>query len=216
LKFNLFSSGFFRFFSRVADLMLLNALFLVCCLPIVTTGASISALYSVSLKLIRQKESYITKDFFRAFRQNLKQGLAIHLILSVATIIIVTDLLVIWSIMKASAVFKGLFFGMAILALLFFMASVYIYPMLAQFKNTLIGYFRNAAILSFKHLSHTIMFLLLAILPFAAAFLIPGALEWEILIFLLFGFSGMVYINSIFFSAIFKIYMEEESDDQHE
>lgn len=213
LKFNLFSSGFFRFFSRVADLMLLNALFLVCCLPIVTIGASISALYSVSLKLVRQKDSYITKDFFRAFRQNLKQGIVIHLILTVASVIIVTDLLVIWSIMEASAVFKGLFFVMAILALLFFMASVYIYPMLAQFKNTLKGYFRNAAILSFKHLRYTIMFLLLTILPFAAALLLPGALEWEILIFLLLGFSGMVYINSIFFSAIFKVYMEEDPED---
>lgn len=193
--------------------MLLNVLFLVCCLPIVTIGASISALYSVSLKLVRQKDSYITKDFFRAFRQNLKQGIILHLILSAATIIIVTDLLVIWSIMEASAVFKGLFFGMVILALLFFMASVYLYPMLAQFKNTLKSYFRNAAILSFKHLPYTIMFLLLTILPFAAAFLIPGALEWEILIFLLFGFSGMVYINSIFFSAIFKLYMEEDSEN---
>lgn len=213
LKINLFSSSFFRFFSRVADLMLLNILFLICCLPVVTIGASISALYSVSLKLVRQKDSYIAKDFFHAFRQNLKQGIVIHLILTVATVIIVTDLFVIWNIMESAAVFKGLFFVMAILALLFFMASVYIYPMLAQFKNTLKGYFRNAAILSFKHLRYTVMFLLLAILPFAAALLLPGALEWEILIFLLLGFSGMVYINSIFFSAIFKIYMEEDSDN---
>ena len=216
MKYNLFSSGFFRFFSRIADLMLLNILFWVCCLPIVTIGTSISALYSVSLKLIRKTDSHITKDFFHAFRQNLKQGIVIHLILSVATIIIATDLFVIWSIMEYSDVYKGLFFAMAILALLFFMATTYIYPLLAQFKNSIKGYFRNAAILSIKHFSYTILFLLLAILPSAAALLIPGAFGWEILIFLLFGFSGMVYINSIFISPILKMYMEEESDNQGE
>lgn len=214
MKYNLFSSKFFRFFSRFAELMLLNILFLLCCLPIVTVGASVSALYSVSLKLVRQKEAYITKDFFHAFRQNLKQGILLHLILSAATIIIATDMLVIWSIMGQSTLFQGVFFVMAILALLFFMASVYIYPMLAQFKNTIKGYFQNAAILSFKHLRYTVMFLLIALLPLAAAFLIPGALEWEILIFLLFGFSGMVYINSYFLSSIFNMYIEEETDHE--
>ena len=216
MKNNLFSSGFFRFFSRVADLMLLNILFLVCCLPLVTIGASISALYSVSLKLIRKKDSYIVKDFFHAFRQNLKQGILLHLILSIAITIIATDLLVVWSIMEQAAIFKGVFFVMAVFALFFFAVSMYIYPMLAQFENTIRGYFRNAAILSIKHLRYSITLLLFAILPLLAAFLIPGAFLWEILIFLLFGFSGMVYINSIFFSAMFKTYLEEETDEPQE
>lgn len=213
---NLFSSGFYRFFSRIADLMLLNILFLVCCLPIVTIGTSISALYSVSLKLIRKEDSYITKDFFHAFRQNLKQGIIIHLILSVATIVIVTDLFVVWGIMEHANVYKGVFFVMAVLALFFFMATAYIYPMLAQFKNSIKGYFQNAAILSIKHFPYTILFLLLAILPFAVALLIPGAWAWEILIFLLLGFSGMVYINSLFFSRILQGYLEEAPDRECE
>ncbi len=213
MKYHLFSSKFFQFFSRLAELMLLNTLFLICCLPIVTAGASVSALYSVTLKLVRQSDTYITKEFFRAFRQNLKQGILIHLIISAAITIIATDMIVIFGIMEHSAIYQGVFFVMAVLALLFFMAVVYIYPLLAQFKNTIKGYFLNAAILSFKHLPYTIMFLLLTILPLAAALLIPGAFLWEILIFLLFGFSGMVYINSIFFSNIFKMYMEEESEN---
>lgn len=189
--------------------MLLNALFLVCCLPIVTVGTSISALYSVCLKLVRQEEAYLTKDFFRAFRQNLKHGIILHLILSVATIIIVTDLIVMWNIMEAATLYKWVFFVMVILSLFLFMASIYIYPLLAQFSNTIKGYIQNATILSVRHLPCTIMFLLLTVLPIAAALLIPGVLLWEILLFLLFGFSGMVYINSIFLSPLFKKYIEE-------
>ena len=207
------SSGFFRFFSRIAELILLNLLFILCCLPIVTAGTSLSALYSVCLKLIRKKDSYIVKDFFRAFRQNLKQGILIHLILSVATTIIVTDLFVVWNMMEQAAIYKGVFIVMAILALFLLAASMYIYPMLAQFKNKISGYFRNAVILSIKHLRYSIILFLLAILPLAAAFMIPGAFAWEILIFILFGFSGIAYINSIFFSDIFNTYIDAEPND---
>lgn len=213
MKFNLFSSGFFRFFSKIADLMLLNALFLLCCLPIVTAGASLSALYSICLKLVRREDSYIAKDFFRAFRQNLKHGIILHLILCAVATIAITDLVFMWSIMEASTLYKGVFFVMLLLSLFFIAASVYIYPLLAQFTNTVKGYLLNAAILSVKHLRHTIMFLLLVFLPFIAALLVPVALLWEILLFLLFGFSGMVYINSIFFSDIFLGYIEKESNN---
>ena len=213
MKIDLLSSGFFRFFSRVAELMLLNLLFILCCLPIVTAGASTAALYSVCLKLIRKKDSYIVKDFFHAFRQNLKQGILIHLILSVAATIIITDLFVVWNMTEQADIYQGVFFVMAILALFLLAASMYIYPMLAQFTNTIKGYFRNAVILSIKHLRYTLPLLLLTAAPFIAAFFIPGAFEWEILLFLLFGFSGMVYISSFFFSDIFEVYLEDGSDD---
>ena len=59
----------------------------------------------------------------------------------------------------------------------------------------------------------TILMFPLAVVLIVAALLIPGALLWEILLFLLFGFSAMVYINSIFFSGIFRQYIEKESED---
>lgn len=188
--------------------MLLNVLFILCCLPIVTVGASLSALYSVCLKLVRKEDSYIAKDFFRAFRQNLKHGILLHLILCAVTTVVITDLAFMWSIMETSDLYKGLFFVMLLLSLFFFMASMYIYPLLAQFTNTVGGYLRNAAILSIKHWRHTVMFLLLTLLPIVAALLFPVALLWEILLFLLFGFSGMVYITTFFIAPIFSLYIE--------
>ena len=44
-------SPLMRFLSRVADIMLLNALWLLCCVPIVTAGAATTAMYHVTLKL---------------------------------------------------------------------------------------------------------------------------------------------------------------------
>ena len=61
-----------RFLSRVCDLMILNLLCLICCIPIITIGASITALYSVTLKMVKGEETYIVKGFFHALKQNFK------------------------------------------------------------------------------------------------------------------------------------------------
>ena len=57
-------SPIMRFLSRLCDLMILNILCLICCIPIVTIGASITALYSVTLKMVKGEDSYIAKGFF--------------------------------------------------------------------------------------------------------------------------------------------------------
>ena len=54
-----------RFLGRVADLVILNFLFLLCSIPIVTIGASWTALYSVTLKAVKNEESYIAKGFLK-------------------------------------------------------------------------------------------------------------------------------------------------------
>lgn len=55
---------FFGFMGKAADLIILNILFVVCSLPIVTIGASVTAMYYVTLKMIKNEESYISRSFF--------------------------------------------------------------------------------------------------------------------------------------------------------
>ena len=65
-------SPIMRFLSRICDLMILNILCIICCLPVVTAGASITALYTITLKMVRGEESYIFKGFLKAFKENFK------------------------------------------------------------------------------------------------------------------------------------------------
>ncbi len=65
---------FFTFMGKAADLILLNIIFLICCLPVVTIGASVTAMYYVTLKMVRNEESYISRSFFQSFRQNFRQA----------------------------------------------------------------------------------------------------------------------------------------------
>ena len=76
---------------KLADLILLNLLFIICCIPIVTIGASITAMYYVTLKMVRNEESYLFRSFFKSFKQNLKQSTVIWLILLAVSIVLWMD-----------------------------------------------------------------------------------------------------------------------------
>ena len=66
---------FFQFIGKLVDLVWLNILTLVCCLPVFTAGAALSAMYSVLIKMALKEDGVITKPFFRAFKENLKAQL---------------------------------------------------------------------------------------------------------------------------------------------
>ena len=67
-------SPIMQFITKIAHSAYLNVLWFVCCLPIVTAGASTTALFYVTLKMAKNEEGNITKSFFRAFRENFRQG----------------------------------------------------------------------------------------------------------------------------------------------
>ena len=63
-----------EFIAKIFDLVVLNLIFIFSCVPIVTIGASTSALSYVTLKMVRGEDPYIWKNFWKSFRQNFKQG----------------------------------------------------------------------------------------------------------------------------------------------
>ena len=70
---NLFS----EVMTKIFDILLLNMLWLICSLPVVTFGASTTALYYVMMKLVRDEENGIVKSFFKSFRDNFRQSLPV-------------------------------------------------------------------------------------------------------------------------------------------
>ena len=79
-----YDNPFFMFMSRIWDLMILNFLAVLLCLPVITAGASVTALYYITLKMAEDRESHIYRSFLKAFRDNLVQSTAIHLIVTAA------------------------------------------------------------------------------------------------------------------------------------
>lgn len=63
-----------EFIAKVFDLVILNLIFIFSCVPIITIGASTSALSYVTFKMVRGEDPYIWRNFWKSFRQNFKQG----------------------------------------------------------------------------------------------------------------------------------------------
>ena len=63
-----------RGLSVVTDLIILNILTFICCLPVFTAGAAFTALYTIVIRIIRNEDGSVVKDYFRAFRSNFKKA----------------------------------------------------------------------------------------------------------------------------------------------
>ena len=81
-----------EFIAKIFDLILLNLIFIFSCVPIITIGASTSALSYVTLKMVRNEEAYIVRSFFKSFKDNFKQATIINLIMIAVGAVLYLDL----------------------------------------------------------------------------------------------------------------------------
>ena len=91
MKFLNIDSPFMQFLGKAADLMWVNILCLLLCLPIFTAGAALTAMHYVCLKIVRDEECYITKAFFKSFKENFVQSTLEWIIMLVMIFIFAGD-----------------------------------------------------------------------------------------------------------------------------
>ena len=213
---NLFNpdNKFFAFMGKVADLMILNLLCIVCCLPIVTAGASITALYYVTLKIARNEETYIARGFFHSFKENFKQATIIHLIMIVLGALLIFDLYFVRVLQPKSGVYKAASYMFMAALVVYAMVLTYIYPILAKFYNTIRHTFQNAVLMSIRHLPYTLLMFAVTIAPVALMFLIETFSSYIILFYMLMGFAVVALLNSYLFVKIFDRYITAEDDSE--
>ncbi len=198
-------NAFFRFMSRVADALILNLFFLITSIPIVTIGASYTAMYYYCTKAIGNEEGYLWKSYWKSFKTNFVQGFLMELFFVVVGVILYVDLKYLYGNAFNGGGFgwRLLFFivvGMAILAAVTFL---YAFPLLSRFDNTTFNIIRNAAFMSLRHLPQTVPLILIFGL---AAFI--GWAMFPVSIFFIVG--AWVYVSSIFFYKILDRYMPKD------
>lgn len=202
---------FFVFMGKVADLCLLNLVCLACCIPIVTAGASITALYYVTLKMVRNEESYIFKSFFKSFKQNFRQATIIHLIMVAAAVLLYLDTNIVKVMGEPMSQIMSVIF--AVFTLVYAMILLYLYPILAKFYNSVKNTFTNAILMAIRHLPYTIIMLIICALPLLIFFVPSLQMQMTlILLLLLFGMAVIAYLNSFFLVKIFDKYIPENSE----
>lgn len=202
---------FFVFMGRIADLIILNLLCVICCIPVITAGASITAMYYVTMKMVRNEESYIVKSFFKSFKENFKQATIIHIILLITALMLFFDISIVRNLngtltQVLTCVFVAFSFLYALILL-------YIYPLLAKFYNSVKNTFSNALLMAIRHLPYTFLMLIISLIPLSIFFVPDIRIQSTlIMLFFLMGFAVIAFCNSKFLVKIFDNYIPKEEE----
>ena len=184
--------------SKLADLIWLNILATICCIPIITIGASLTALHYVVLKMVKDEEGYITRSFFKSFRENFKQATLMWLMLLVVFILLVADFMI---FRFSGIVFPGWCqIALIAIAVLIMFATMHLFPLLSRYENSIRATYKNSLFMGILHLPKTILMMLCWIVPIVITIYVESF--FPIVFFL--GISGPACLNALLYEKRFQ------------
>lgn len=192
-----------RLLSRLVDLILLNILWLICCLPVITIGASTTAMYDVLIKFAFHEDIPVIQTFFKKFIHHFKKSTIIYLISVFGILFLVFDF---WWSLQWNINFKFLFQVVILSVGYFFIALVsYVFPTLAYFDKNIFKTIKHAFVLAMKSGIYTVFIMLMNLLPLILFLFFPNVFFDIIFLWFTFGFAFLAYLNSMHFARIFDV-----------
>lgn len=192
------------FLNRLGYLITLNVLTIVCCIPVFTAGAAITALYSVTLRLTRKEDEKVGAGYLRAFRDNFRQATVIWLIGGGILVFMLFDIYLLRAMTGAfGQIYRMILF---ILVLLFALVLLHAFAVLARFDNSIKNTVKNALLFCAGHIGPALLMLGITLIPVILLTVSYRFLSIDILL----GISGPAYLASIYFTLLFKKYEGKE------
>lgn len=189
-----------QFLEKVCNLVILNVLTMICCLPIVTFGPAMTACHYMCLKIVRGEDTYVVKGYFHSFKDNLKQGIGTGLIVLLIYAIMAVDLYLMLRSEDAASFPTAVRILILVACLFLLMFTQWIFPVLCHFVNTVKGTLHNAFLLSIGHAFRSILMILCWGIP--VLLLLLGYAFIPLL--LMFGISVPVVLQALLYSPVFK------------
>lgn len=194
-------SRFMEALSTISDLLILNLVTAVCCLPVITIGAAMTGMHYVLLKMVRKEEGYIVRSYFKSFKENFRQAVLMWILFLMFLGIFLLDLhltgnsgdsqLQLPFVLRALLVAGGGYI---------FLMYLYAFPLLSRFHNTVAGTISNSAKITAACFPRSLAMAAVTILFPVLVFLFTPLLP----LVLLFGLTGPGYLCALIYNSIFK------------
>lgn len=195
-----------KFLANVFNVFWVNLLFLFTCLPIITIGPSLCALYKVCLKMVSGEEMIIYREYFKEFKNSFKKGTILWLIFLAVTAFLCYDLyLLIWRHDLVSERFSFLLYPVCLLLIIVFQVFLYGFPLLATFENSLKNTIKNSILLSIQKLSTTLTLIVIWFFGLIIAILFPSFVYGLIGFELFFNLALRALCCSFFLHRVFGL-----------
>ncbi|MGL5328395.1 MAG: YesL family protein [Peptostreptococcaceae bacterium] len=197
-----YDSKFWETLDKIADIVVLNFLFIVSSIPIVTIGVSLSATYSVALKKVKNEDVSVAREFIKSFKVNFKVSTIVWILMMVVGGVLLLDFhisnLIYNEVLSVILRFVSTLVGIVLL-----FSFTYVFPIISKFENTIKNTILNSMFMAIQNLPYTMIMLIMNILWIILIFSLVNYFGYILFFYMAVGFGITSYINSIFLNKIF-------------
>lgn len=190
-----YDSPVWRFMGRLIDFVYLTLLWFVTSIPVITIGASTTTVYYITLKMTDNQEEYLTQMYFKNFVRFFRETTIVWLIVLAAGAVLAGDFFICIHIKSPAA--AALLSAFAVLAAVYLMTVLYVFPVMARINQSPAGYIKAAFYLAVKYFGWTILGLVIPLCIIAV-----GVFGFWPLLLLSVGLTA--YLQSLIFRQIFR------------
>lgn len=194
----------FSVLNKYLKLLLVTVLWAVCCIPILTFGASTAALNFMADKIVKESDEKLVQGFFLAFRNNLKKGVALTAVYIVLFLVLYVDFVVCFRLPKAVA--PSILAFVVVIGMMFGVMCNTTFALLARFENKIFEYMKNAFFISLVKFGYVLVCFCMTIAPvvalvFFTKFFIANLPAWLLVVM-----PVTLWINTMLFNKAFSTF----------
>ena len=196
--------SFTEMMSRLADFVLLSALWLVASIPLITIIPSTAALYYACVKSLRKEHGTPVAEFKSFFAKNWKQGIGISLLYLMLGGLVGLNIYSVFRMNPSDTIYHIYIVISLGLGLLYAFLSIYLPAVFSRFEYTTLDFLKNSLFMAVRH---TVTSLVLCLISAVAVYLMY---RFYILLFVL--PAVLTFVNSYGLERVFRKYMIKKED----
>ncbi len=192
------NSKFVVYGSKVWDIMYLNFLTLLCCLPIITAGASLTAMHYVLLRIYQDEDVGISRDFFHAFRRDFKTATLVWILYLAVGLALAFDYLV---VIRQGLIDNVIFLILFYVIVFFYLFSLnWVFILLSRYRESTVSLIRDSFVIGTGYIFYTLVIMTLSLFPIFLLAYFPRILP----LLLMFWLAGFGFLQTMLYGTVFK------------
>lgn len=195
---------------RFGDLFALNLTFLLSCIPVITIGASVTALFTMTNKMVRNEDGTMWKGFWKAFRQNFKVGTKMWAVILVYLGVVYAEYAYMIRSAGQATNFMVVLIGFEMVLLSFLLP--FLFPIIARYENTIGNYIKNTLIISVSNFKTWLVVFIIWFVPALALAASALLLAYTWYLWLLVMFAVQAYATSMILQKVFDKLEEAQTE----
>ncbi len=207
-------SMFIHMLNRLGDVLLLSIIATVFCLPVVTIGATLSAVSYTAIRSIQGDDGYIWRKFWKSFKKNFKQSTIAWLIMAFIGFVLYVDIFF-WhkmSQVNPGDIHKIMLMISCVLAVIYACIFVHVFALIGNYENTVKNSFSNASVLAIAQFPWTLLMLVIL----AVVFLVVRVHVLFIITFMFIGAGALAFIFGFIRIQVYKGAMKKAENAREE